>query len=270
MIWLESILTKKWQRNLMETVFIQRNSAFPNAQYGNQCFDSDPIYRICKISANSYPIHEDIGPKVCSSGEIKNCAVDIRSLYSCSGKSAPSASLKDFSIEKLHSPKNEFQIGFSSDFDWQKNTSSIQSNLSIVNAYYFLWSKRLYLLNSDQSHHIAAVYRQATAQDRNFSINCRSIEIQDIQHPVDEVNSLVFYSAENYFEDEKFLDNYRNSNIKISCFDTLCNEPQIKLYKFSNLHSDLTFEWAQALSYASDRGFILLPQNLKKWAGKTY
>jgi hypothetical protein len=68
------------------------------------------------------------------------------------------------------------RIGFRTDADWEKNVAWLARRFGadrVWSVWYEAWTDRLFLSNSDGSHHLAALHRQAREQDRTMVFTCQ-------------------------------------------------------------------------------------------------
>ncbi len=170
---------KRKQCDALRLVFLQLHAPLPQIPQGRQYFDSDPIWCITNFTYNHYyprgELNDFLKRLIISSFSLPDVRLPITSFFgSNSGKSAARDSLRDFALEVLLPRTEGRAIGFSSSEDWEANTTSYLNRFRSCwpQAYYFRWSRKLYLINSDQSHHFAAIYRQAIEQQREWYVPC--------------------------------------------------------------------------------------------------
>lgn len=144
---------------------------------GNQMLRTDPIW-IISSKRNELPafVKNDCNSLFAlSHTTIKETLIPILEFYGSNhGKSKAHKSLKDFAYNALLPQDENFRIGYSTQDDWDKNIRSVDTRFKgeAIDAHFFGWNSRLFLDNIDQSHHLAAIYRQALEQNRDYNVNC--------------------------------------------------------------------------------------------------
>lgn len=202
---------RRTQRKALNRLFSEFREPLPTLPSGDQEFSSDPLWQIAHFTEDWWRCGE-ISPVlkrvVRETLHLKDVRLPILAFFgSCGGKSGPSFSLEEFAFTKLHEPESEWSIGFETNEHWAQNIASYEARFASrwPNAFYFRWSQRLYLGNDDQSHHFAAIYRQAKTQNRSWHVPCnlRIFELRtdvendaarpiffSCQHPVNALDDL--------------------------------------------------------------------------------
>ena len=147
----------------------------PDLLKSNQKYNSDFVWYLYSINnqCRSKPFFKE---SVLLESEAQIKKIPITSLYGCNpGKSLPRENLLEFafSLEKFPRNSDFYPLYFETENDFSLNCKSINERYEKpYTVYEFIWNNRKFLINSDQSHHIAAVYRQCIEQRRNYEISC--------------------------------------------------------------------------------------------------
>lgn len=182
--YLQSITAKKLLAQLFAKSF---QTPFGQLDLGNQVHDSDPLWQFANYSGDflnlqDSPLGEELRTLIYRVVYFENVRIPITFFGgSCNGKSKAKDSLHEFVFDILKESSSRWHIGFTTDTHWDSNIKSFEERFNKYwpDAYYFTWSKRLYLANSDQSHHFAAIYRQAFIQRRTWHVPC-NLKIYDL------------------------------------------------------------------------------------------
>lgn len=148
----------------------------PDLRECRQTFDTDFIWSLLNYR-NFSGYHSDISlTHILIVGKCKiPKRVPITDLYGSNhGKSDMHNSTEEFanSLKVYPRGNDSITIYFETDEDFEKNIKSIEDRYSTpYDIYQFGWNGRKFLANGDQSHHVAAVYRQCKAQNRTYGIN---------------------------------------------------------------------------------------------------
>ena len=224
-----------------------------NLSFTSQLFEDDPIWQLWNLANNHKKIHSARFRKIVfkTTNEIVT-EVPITNIFgSNNGKSSPAESLYEFSMSlKVLKKKNNHgypsPIYFESDQDFQNNINSVENRFKQpINAMYFSWSDRLYLANQDQSHHIAAIYRQCIEQGRMYKIKClqesyninisnlRAFNEQYFTFWTNNLNLDKIYSVMSRFQSELSYENLNLRQNGIAVFFVKNNQYlSKKIYKF--------------------------------------
>jgi hypothetical protein len=213
-----NLFFKRWserrrQKRLLEELVKQFKTPIGSLPLGNQWYESDPVWQMANFTENNYfsmrtdfvKVMESL---ICITVERPDIRIPVGRFYGSNhGKSHIHCSLHDFAYNVL---RKDGTIGFQTESHWQENIRSFETrfNVQVPTASLFKWSRRLYLWNSDQSHHLAALYRQSRDQNRKWRVPCNlkiygwNQSIEDISGKLqfiarDRVDSIVNqYSAE--------------------------------------------------------------------------
>lgn len=147
-------------------------------ELSNQTLESDLIYNLKNInSVRNNDLVYFLSKLVNAKSSNTHIYNDIATFYGISsGKSRCCRNLYEFSQNALtETYSGSRKIGFKTNEDWEENTVDISNEIEkrrIAKSYLTAWNKRMFLCNSDGSHRIAAIYRQAKEQQRAYKIKC--------------------------------------------------------------------------------------------------
>ncbi len=135
--------------------------------------------------------------------------IPITDFYgSNSGKSDTKESLDAFASSLKEYPRDSnsyITLYFETDEDFVTNITSIETRYKDpYPAYQFEWNGNKYLGNEDQSHHIAAVYRQCKNQNRNYEICCNikyySVNASELKSLSNKYSIYAFCADQDYID----------------------------------------------------------------------
>lgn len=180
-------LRRRKQQRVLQTLLNGCTEKLPLLPNSRQDYGSDPLWQISRYS-NASRFHDSelckaLESLISISLELKNVRVPVKSFYgSDAGKSKPRGSLREFAFEVMVPRTEERDIGFVTDDDWNANIRSFEGRFGEAwpDAYFFRWSSRLFLANRDQSHHLAAIYRQSIEQERDWHVPC-NLQIYEVR-----------------------------------------------------------------------------------------
>ncbi len=261
-------LFRRFQRSGLDRFFAELDSPLPALPAGHQEYESDPFWQISHFGGDWYTRHEirDMLEKtVHERAYFKDVRLPVLSFFgSCGGKSGPATSLDEFAFKTLHEPTNEYSIGFESDEHWQGNISSYENRFrhSWPDAYHFGWSDRLYLVNGDQSHHFAAIYRQAKSQKRAWHVPCNLRMFEFKPDVVDDDLSPLFFTRK--LPDDPW-DYLRRGELRLRFESVGRFEFELQAMRFEHVLPEVLPHLQALISKAEERGIVCRLSNLGRW-----
>jgi hypothetical protein len=194
------IFFKKWgerhrQKRLLTALAEQLKTPIGPLDLGNQDFASDPVWQMAHFTADDYisgrtELAQVMESLIHISTELPDIRIPVGQFFGSSGgKSGTRRSLHDFAY---HALREDGSSGFQTEAHWAENIKSFENRFKgqVPTASRFNWSQRLYLWNEDQSHHLAALYRQARDQHREWGGPC-NLKIYDWNQSIEDIPGMI-------------------------------------------------------------------------------
>lgn len=261
-------LLRRFQRSGLDRFFAELDTPLPELPAGHQEYDSDPLWQISHFGGDWYTRHEIrvmLANTVRERAYFEDVRLPVLSFFgSCGGKSGASSCLDQFAFEKLHEPSNEYSIGFETDRAWQTNIASYEGrfNHSWPDAYHFGWSDRLYLVNGDQSHHFAAIYRQAKTQKRMWHVPCNLRMFEFIADVEEGDSSPLFFTRK--LPDDPW-DYLRRGDLRLRFESVGRFDFELQAMRFVDVLPEVVPHMQALISHAEERGVVCRLRNLGRW-----
>lgn len=176
---------------LLRRCFDDKYNFYANLEsISNQELTTDILYNIYLGSKTEISRYDDVKNRencnflylinnLINETEIKNSKINILDIYgSFSGKSKPSKNLSSFSstleicCKKIHKKFSGRTIYFQDLEDFTTNISILEKRFDKIDVFHFTWNNRYFICNSDCSHTIGAIYRQAKEQKLLYQLKC--------------------------------------------------------------------------------------------------
>lgn len=265
------LFPSKWaerrrQKRFLAALVEQFQTPIGPLSLGNQDYVSDPVWQIANFTADDYLSKRTELAQVMESliqvtAELPDVRIPVGQFFgSNGGKSGLRRSLHEFAYQVL---REDGAIGFQTEEHWRENIASFENRFSgqVPTAGRFNWSQRLYLWNGDQSHHLAALYRQSRDQNRKWQVPC-NLKIYDWNQAIEEIPGMMRFIARDPMDSVWYHVN--RCSVRIQHIRVGRSELGLHAVQLGNFDPDV-MDMARAVIWGlEERGLIIRLSQIRK------